>query len=75
MPSDRETHSGLNGPMILLETQDRSQLAYVDGQSGGYFINEQPSLGDLFGRYGTLRAQALTQEASTELIEQVTREL
>jgi len=75
MPSNRETHSGLNGPMILLDTQDRRQLAYVDGQSGGYFINEQPALGDLFGRYGTLRAQALTPEASAELIEQVTHEL
>ncbi|MFE7075461.1 helix-turn-helix domain-containing protein [Streptomyces sp. NPDC057620] len=75
MPSDRETHSGLNGPMILLETEERRQLAYVEGQDGGYFVSEQPSLGDLVGRYGILRAQALTPEESAKLIEQVAHEL
>ncbi|MFG2344888.1 Scr1 family TA system antitoxin-like transcriptional regulator [Streptomyces phaeochromogenes] len=75
VPSDRETHSGLNGPMILLETEARRQLAYVEGQDGGYFVSEQPSLGDLFGRYGILRAQALAPEESAKLIEQVAHEL
>ncbi|MEV8569342.1 Scr1 family TA system antitoxin-like transcriptional regulator [Streptomyces sp. NPDC051322] len=71
----RETHAGLDGPLILLETEERRQLAYIEGQSGGYFVAQQPDLGDPFGKYGTLRAQALTPEESTELIEQVAREL
>ncbi|MFF9016256.1 helix-turn-helix domain-containing protein [Streptomyces sp. NPDC014870] len=76
MPEDREVHAGLSGPFILLETAERrSQLVYVEGLSGRYFLSEQPDVGDAFARYGTLRAQALTPEDSAALIEQVAREL
>ncbi|WP_055508603.1 helix-turn-helix domain-containing protein [Streptomyces aurantiacus] len=75
MPHDRHTHAGLNGPMILLETTERIQLAYLEGHRGGYFVSEQPDLGDLFGKYGILRAQALTPEESAKVIEEVAREL
>ncbi|MEU9960727.1 helix-turn-helix transcriptional regulator [Streptomyces sp. NPDC050982] len=71
MPHDRQVHAGLNGPMILLETAERRQLAYVEGPSGGYFVSEQPDLGDLFARYGILRAQALTPDESAKLIAEV----
>ncbi len=71
MPPDRETHAALNGPMILLDTAERRQLAYIEGQSGSYFVAEQPDLSDLFARYGILRAQALSPEDSAKLIEQV----
>ncbi|MFD6274363.1 helix-turn-helix domain-containing protein [Streptomyces sp. NPDC060209] len=71
MPPDRWTHSALNGPMVLLENPAREQLAYVEGQSGGFFVREQPELSDLFARYGILRAQALSPEESAKLIEQV----
>lgn len=75
MPPNRETHAGLDGPMVLLQTSDHRQLAYVEGQSGSYFVAEQPELGHLFGKYGILRAQALQPEESEKLIEQVAREL
>ncbi|MEU0657570.1 helix-turn-helix domain-containing protein [Streptomyces lavendulocolor] len=76
MPGDRHSHAGLDGPFILLETaQRRSQLVYVEGQGGRYFLSEQPDVGDVFGRYGILRAQALNPEDSAKLIEQVAREL
>ncbi|WUC12080.1 helix-turn-helix domain-containing protein [Streptomyces sp. NBC_00564] len=75
MPHDRDVHAGLNGNMILLETADRRQLAYIEGHRGGYFVSEQPDLGDLFGKYGTLRAQALNPEESAKLIEEVARKL
>ncbi|MBB4986131.1 MULTISPECIES: helix-turn-helix domain-containing protein [Streptomyces] len=76
MPEDCETHAGLSGPFILLETAERnSQLVYVEGLSGRYFLTEQPELGDAFARYGTLRAQALSPKESYKLIEQVAREL
>ncbi|TGA83993.1 helix-turn-helix transcriptional regulator [Streptomyces sp. MZ04] len=71
MPHDRQAHAGLNGPMILLETPAHRQLAYVEGPSGGYFVSEQPDLGDLFARYGILRAQALNPDESAKLIEEV----
>ncbi|MGA5197361.1 helix-turn-helix domain-containing protein [Streptomyces exfoliatus] len=76
MPEDRWTHAGLNGPFILLETEERrSQIVYVEGQGGRYFLSEQPDVGDVFARYSTLRAQALAPEDSARLIERVAREL
>lgn len=71
MSPDRETHAGLDGPFVLLENQERRQLAYIEGQGGSFFISEQPRLGNLFGKYGILRAQALSPEASARLIEEV----
>ncbi|MEU7486718.1 helix-turn-helix transcriptional regulator [Streptomyces sp. NPDC042319] len=75
MPSSRRTHAGLDGPMVLLDTAERRQLAYVEGQNGSFFISEQPGLGDMSARYGILRAQALSPEDSAQLIEQVAKEL
>ncbi|EST27810.1 DUF5753 domain-containing protein [Streptomyces roseochromogenus] len=75
MPHDRQDHAGLAGRMSLLETADRHRFAYVEGHRGGYFVSEQPDVGDLFGKYGILRAQALTPEESATLIEKVAREL
>ncbi|MFF8290916.1 helix-turn-helix domain-containing protein [Streptomyces sp. NPDC016309] len=76
MPADRETHAGLDGPFTLLDTAERQrQLAYIEGQGGRYFLSEQPDLGDVFARYGILRAQALAPEDSAKLIEQVAHEL
>ncbi|MET9515458.1 helix-turn-helix transcriptional regulator [Streptomyces sp. NPDC002994] len=75
MPHNRQTHAGLMGPMILLETAERRRLAYIEGHRGGYFVSEQPDLGNLFGKYGILRAHALTPEESAKLIEQVAQEL
>ncbi|MER6997582.1 helix-turn-helix transcriptional regulator [Streptomyces sp. NPDC000410] len=75
MPHDRQTHAGLSGPMILLETPERRQLAYVEAQGGGYFVTEQPHLGNLFGKYGILRAQALTPEESAKRIEEAAQAL
>lgn len=76
MPEDRQTHAGLNGPFTLLETEKRQgQLVYVEGQGGRYFLSEQPDVGDVFARYSTLRAQALTPEESALLIDEVARKL
>ncbi|MFB9504666.1 helix-turn-helix domain-containing protein [Streptomyces aurantiacus] len=71
MPHNREVHAGLNGPMILLESAECHRLAYVEGPGGGYFVDQQPNLGNLFAQYGSLRAQALSPEESTKLIERV----
>ncbi|MVO86139.1 helix-turn-helix domain-containing protein [Streptomyces sp. p1417] len=75
MPHDRESHASLMGPLILLETAERTQLAYIEGHKGGYFVSEQPDLGNLIGKYGILRAHALSPEKSATLIEKVAHEL
>lgn len=71
MPTNRQIHAGLDGPMILLETHEHKQITYVEGPSNGYFISEQPDLGNTFARYGILRAQALNPEESAKLIDEV----
>ncbi len=76
MPEALESHAGLSGSFVLLETERReAQLVYVEGLSGRYFLSEQPELGDAFARYSSLRAQALPPAESARWIEQVAREL
>ncbi|WP_406459182.1 helix-turn-helix domain-containing protein [Streptomyces sp. NBC_00876] len=75
MPPQRETHGGLSGPFVLLETEDRRRLAYLEVQTSSFLVREQPHLGTLFDRYGILRAQALSPEESRQLIEQMAKEL
>lgn len=74
MSPDRETHAGLSGPFVLLETKERRQLAYLEAQDHSFLVSEQPSLGNLFGKYGILRAQALGPEESMERIEKMAAE-
>ncbi|MFE9818852.1 Scr1 family TA system antitoxin-like transcriptional regulator [Streptomyces sp. NPDC005773] len=71
MPPQRETHGGLSGPFVLLETDDRRRLGFLEVQTRSFLVDEQPELGSLFARYGILRTQALGPEESRELIEQV----
>lgn len=70
MPPQRETHVGLNGPFVLLETDDRRRLAYLEVQGRNFLVSEQPQLGDLFATYGMLRTQALGLGESRGLIKQ-----
>ncbi|MYY02568.1 MULTISPECIES: helix-turn-helix transcriptional regulator [unclassified Streptomyces] len=71
MSPRRETHVGLSGPFVLLETDDRRRLAYLEVQSRNFLVGEQPHLGDLFATYGMLRTQALDPEESRGLIKQM----
>lgn len=75
MPLNRETHAGLEGPMVLLETADRRNLAYVEGQRGSFLISEPDEVSVLTQRYGVIRAQALSPEESLRLVEEVAGEL
>ncbi|MFE1364663.1 helix-turn-helix domain-containing protein [Streptomyces anulatus] len=75
MDPDREDHAALDGPFVLLETDKRQQLAYIEGQGGSFFITEHPQLGNLFGQYGVTRAQAYTPERTLETIEKMAEEL
>ncbi|THA72693.1 XRE family transcriptional regulator [Streptomyces sp. A0958] len=71
MSPRRESHSGLGGSFVLLETDDRRRLGYMEVQGRNFLASEQPYLGDLFATYGMLRTQALGPEESRELIKQM----
>ncbi|WUT01300.1 helix-turn-helix domain-containing protein [Streptomyces sp. NBC_00708] len=74
MSPHRKSHVGLSGPFVLLETDDRRRLAYLEVQTRNFLVTEQPHLGDLFAKYGMLRTQAYGLEESRELIEQMVKD-
>lgn len=75
MPTMRETHTGLDGPMVLLETQEERSLAYVEGQGGSFLVSQRKEVNKMARRYGIIRAQALSPEDSAALIEQAAEDL
>ncbi|WP_443035436.1 helix-turn-helix domain-containing protein [Streptomyces sp. BE230] len=70
MSPQRETHGGLSGSFVLLETDDQRRLAYLEVQRQNFLVSEQADLAPLFARYGILRTQALGPEESRRMIEQ-----
>ncbi|MEV6194136.1 helix-turn-helix transcriptional regulator [Streptomyces sp. NPDC051920] len=68
MPTSRAAHSGLNGPMVLLETTDRQQFVYLESQDQVTVISRREQVSEFWMRYGMLRTQALNTEESAHLI-------
>ncbi|MFJ7073018.1 Scr1 family TA system antitoxin-like transcriptional regulator [Streptomyces sp. NPDC098781] len=75
MPTVRETHSGLDGPMQLLETPENKWFAYCEGQRGGLLISDVKEVSVLQRRYASMRSQALTPEDSVSLLQRMRGEL
>lgn len=69
MPTGRETHAGLNGPMVLLETGDHDQLVYLEGQGVSFLMDDPEEVHPLSLKYGILRNQALSMEDSKRLLD------
>lgn len=75
MPTDVREHTGLDGPIVLLETSRRRILGYVEGQLGGAHVADPEEVSVLTQRYGIIRGQALTTGQSVDLIKQIAGEL
>ncbi|MFC5200185.1 helix-turn-helix domain-containing protein [Streptomyces kaempferi] len=75
MPTSRAAHSGLNGPMVLLESTDSQQFVYLESQDQVTVISRREQVSEFWMRYGMLRTQALNTEESAHLIERVAGEL
>ncbi|NUK39051.1 helix-turn-helix domain-containing protein [Streptomyces lunaelactis] len=69
IPTSREKHAGLNGPMVLLETPGHDQLAYMEGQRVSFLVDDPDEVSVLQQKYGMLRSQALTPEESMGLLD------
>jgi transcriptional regulator with XRE-family HTH domain len=69
MRTDRNTHAGLNGPMVLLETPDHDQIAYLEGQMVSFLQDDPDDVHLLHLKYGMLRSQALSIEDSRSLLD------
>jgi DNA-binding XRE family transcriptional regulator len=69
MPTNRGAHAGLDGPMVLLETPDHDQLAYIEGQLVSFLHDDPDQVSVLQQKYGMLRSQALSPEGSKRLLD------
>ncbi|MBU3868259.1 helix-turn-helix domain-containing protein [Streptomyces sp. 4503] len=71
MPLRQEDHFGFEGPMYLAETFDNQWVGYVEGQENSLLITDPKDASAMLRRYGKLRSQALSPQATTSLLEQM----
>ncbi|WP_327164831.1 helix-turn-helix transcriptional regulator [Streptomyces zaomyceticus] len=71
MAQTRGHHSGLDGPMRLLETPENKWYAYCEGQENGLLIPDPKVVSILQKRYARMRAQALSFEESASLLREM----
>ncbi|MCP9206403.1 helix-turn-helix domain-containing protein [Streptomyces sp. NEAU-Y11] len=71
MPLDSEENAGLAGPFTLLETAEGRRIAYVEVQNVSHVHTERRLVKGLEVKYGILRAQALTPQASLNYVEKL----
>ncbi|WP_240436637.1 helix-turn-helix domain-containing protein [Streptomyces sporangiiformans] len=71
MPLVQESHSGLQGPIRVLETPENRWFAYNEGQESGQSISDAKVVSVLQRRYARMRAQALGFENSVSLLERM----
>ncbi|MEV6400247.1 helix-turn-helix transcriptional regulator [Streptomyces sp. NPDC051907] len=69
MPTNRATHAGLAGPMVLLETPDHQHLAYIEGQHVSVLEDDPDQVSMYQQKYGMLRSQALSPEETMGLLD------
>lgn len=75
MPLDSEENAGLAGPFTLIETAEGRRIAYVEVQNVSHVHTERQLVKGLEIKYGILRAQALTPQASLNYVEKLLGEL
>ncbi|MGA4558114.1 helix-turn-helix domain-containing protein [Uniformispora flossi] len=71
MPIACEEHPGVAGPFTLMHFKDRAPIAYVEVHDVNRLITDQSNVHVLATKYGSIRAKALTPEASLSLIVEI----
>ncbi|MFB7916262.1 helix-turn-helix domain-containing protein [Streptomyces sp. NPDC056061] len=74
MPAAPGFHPGLNGPFVLVETEDLKRLGYFESQGVGHIVHDPAEVSSFGLRYGKLRSQALNGVESARLIERLAGE-
>ncbi|KUO20210.1 DUF5753 domain-containing protein [Streptomyces dysideae] len=75
MPSKVGAHAGLRGPMTVIETPEQTSLVYTEALGKSLLVSNPVEVGVLSRRYAMISRQALRQEESVALIEQLAGEL
>jgi transcriptional regulator with XRE-family HTH domain len=71
MPFGNSIHAGLSGPFVLLETAGHQRLAYSETQLGSQLISDPDKVTVLTAKYGMLRMQALDEQETRGLLDQL----
>ncbi|MCQ4212030.1 helix-turn-helix domain-containing protein [Streptomyces longispororuber] len=75
MPTDRESHAGMDGDMQVLKFRDGTAIGRCDGLYAGRPVSDPKQLRIIELRCGIIRAQALSPGESLAFIEQVLGEV
>ncbi|MEV6307620.1 helix-turn-helix transcriptional regulator [Streptomyces sp. NPDC051840] len=71
MPLRQPAHAGLDGSLYLAETPDHQWVGYTEGHDTSTLITQGHQVSSMLQRYGRMRSQALSPEASVSLLEQL----
>lgn len=63
-----DSHAGLSGPFVLLETPEHQLLAYTEAQRTSRIIADRNEVSVLAQKYGMLRTQALNTRQTQDLL-------
>jgi transcriptional regulator with XRE-family HTH domain len=68
IPAGRGAYAGLSGYLTLLSFDEGPDVVYLDDQVGGHLIEETATVGTCGISFDRIRASALSQEESLELL-------
>ncbi|MGX7673604.1 helix-turn-helix domain-containing protein [Plantactinospora sp. DSM 117369] len=71
VPLSAGAYAGLNGPFVIATAPDRSETGYLDNQLAGQVVDGADDLAALQRAWEAVRSEALPQQQSTELIQEV----
>ncbi|MEU8703787.1 helix-turn-helix transcriptional regulator [Streptomyces sp. NPDC048565] len=71
MPLIQEDHSGFEGPLSLAETAENRWVGYVEAHDTSMLITDPKAASAMLQRYGKMRSQAMSHQATTSLLEQM----
>jgi transcriptional regulator with XRE-family HTH domain len=75
LPFSTGAHAGLNGPFVLLETEDGERYAYEESHEMRHLYGDREKLRVIDERHGMIRMQALGAEESTRFLRRVAEQL
>jgi transcriptional regulator with XRE-family HTH domain len=75
VPEGRGAYVGLTGPITILSFDEGPDVAYLESQVGGQLIEEAAKVDDCAVRFDLIRASALPQQESLELLEAILENL
>jgi transcriptional regulator with XRE-family HTH domain len=68
VPAGRGAYAGLDGYLTLLSFREGPDVVYLDDQIGGHLIEEATAVNGCRTQFDRIRASALSQEESLELL-------